>query len=276
MSYSMDRARSQGSVSLLLLVFLGSCVEQGEPATAVADVAVRSVDLRDGSYGIVRHGELSFSDSEVSWIIHANNPLHFSWTLQGSKGSIGGESTMPLSEGVCVYHLRFSQEEVDGTSLLDGVGLIGGQEASDAILSAVPGFEGHRAFRFGLGMGVLNVGADSEQLTTLTPETQTSTALPFSSSGWVPGSMSEDEGSGRLRIASASGQASLEQHMLGEPLILGYCVELTGENGSLSASQSGDELMIRVGAGSEAVREVPIGEYEGSAWALQLTLTELE
>jgi hypothetical protein len=175
--------------------------------------------------------------------------------LIGGKGYIGNESETLLSEGPCIYHIRFSQEEVEGSDLLTGVSVLGGEEASGAVLAAVPDFKEQSAFRFTLDIGV---SATVESI----PAKITSSS---SSSGWVPGSRTEEQEVSATRMASAIGSEDLEQYTLGE---------LIGETTTISANQRGDDFMVRYAIDSEEAREVPLSEYEGRAWALRLMLTQ--
>ena len=272
------------STSLTLLASLAACaeVEFSHQVTSVsAEEASSGVELREGAYGIVRSGDLSFDDSEVAWTIYAQEPLQLSWSLEGSSGgSVGGESTMYMTEGPTVYHLRLSQEEVAGEELLSGLGVLGGEEASDAVLAAVPDFEASSAFQYRLDVEVSETEVDLSTLSVASPEiqamTSSKTTASSSSSGWVPGSVKRGEGRGSSRMTSAKGGKILEQYELGEALYLAHCIELPSENGSISAFESGGELMVRYSTDSKEEREVPLSEYEGRAWALKLTLTEAE
>ncbi|HIK59183.1 MAG TPA: hypothetical protein EYF98_00645 [Planctomycetes bacterium] len=275
--------RFSTSLSLLLVAALAACGETEisyKLKSVSAEEFSSGVQLREGAYGIVRSGDLSFGDSEVTWTIYAQKPLQLAWSLQGSNGSVGGESIFTMSEGKAVYLLRLSQEEVKGEDFLGGLGVLGGEEASDAVLAAVPDFETSSAFRYRLEVEVLDTEVNLISLSVAFPELQTTTSskttASSSSSGWVPGSVKRGAGAGGSRIASAKGGEFLEQYELGETLYLAHCMELPSENGSIAAYESGDELMVRYSTDSEEKREVPLSEYEGRAWALKLTLTEAE
>ncbi|MEO2237072.1 MAG: hypothetical protein ABGW95_02360, partial [Candidatus Poseidoniia archaeon] len=57
-------------------------------------------------------------DCEVTWTIYARKSLRIEWSLEGSRsGHVGSEFVLPASGGSCVYHLRYSQEEVGGADL---------------------------------------------------------------------------------------------------------------------------------------------------------------
>jgi hypothetical protein len=257
------------STCLSLLTLLAACGERGVPveaATAVAKETDSDVGLREGGYGIVRAGDLHFGDSEVTWTIYTSKPMRIALDLIGGKGYIGNESETLLSEGPCIYHIRFSQEEVEGSDLLTGVSVLGGEEASGAVLAAVPDFKEQSAFRF-----TLDIGASDTVNAPAIPAKITSSS---SSSGWVPGSRTEEQEVSATRMASAIGGEDLEQYTLGEPIYLAHCVELIGETTSISANQRGDDFMVRYAIDSEEAREVPLSEYEGRAWALRLMLTQ--
>jgi len=256
------------STSLSLLALLAAC-SGGE--------------FEEGSYGIIRAGHLSsLGDSEASWTIYAHKPLKFDMWLIGSKGRIGGESSFAQSEGPCVYHIRFSQEEVEGSDFLKDVGVLGGEEASAAVKAAVPSIEGHSAFRYSLELASIVTEMERDDLKSMHLEIDAYTATKMtstsSSSGWVPGSIFRGEGEGGMRACSMHGmEETLQPFTLGEPLFLASCVELPGGGGGfISTRESGDDFMIRYSYGSQEVREVSLSEYEGRAWALKLTLTEAE
>ena len=80
---------------------------------------------------------------------------------------------------------------------------------------------------------------------------------------------------GGAAIASEVVGGEARRCALGEPLYLGHWAELSGV-GSIGTRQVGEELMIRYSTDSQEEREVPLREYEGRAWALKLTLTEVE
>ncbi|MDE0914375.1 MAG: hypothetical protein OSB57_04270 [Planctomycetota bacterium] len=257
------------STSLSLLTLLAACGERGVPveaATAIAKETDSEVGLREGGYGIVRAGDFHFGDSEVTWTIYTSKPMRIALDLVGDKGHIGNESETLLAEGPCIYHIRFSQEEVEGSDLLTGVSVLGGEEASGAVLAAVPDFNGQSAFRF-----TLDIGASDTVNAKAIPAEITSSS---SSSGWVPGSRTERQEVSATRMASAIGSEDLEQYTLGEPIYIAHCVELIGETSSISAFQRGDDFMVRYAIDSEEAREVPLSEYEGRAWALRLMLTQ--
>jgi len=274
----MKHPRTILTLSLLGLVSLFGCgaEERARAEAAIAALeaeraAESAMELEEGTYGLVRSGDLSFEDSEVVWTIYSRKPLKFDWWLMGSEGSVGGASTLSVSDGLCVYHLRFSQEVVRGAELLKDVGVLGGDEASDAVLSAVPTIEEHSAFRFSLELEASEAKVDQEIFSTIM------TASTTSSSGWVPGSIRDSEGGGGMTTSSARGmEETMEHRTLGNPLFLGYCVELPADTGSIGVRESGDEFMIRYAFDSQEVREVSLSEYEGRAWAIKLTLTEAD
>ena len=259
------------SASLSLLVSLVAC--SGGDATETA------VELEEGFYGLVGTGELGF-ESDFEWTIFAQKPLKIELWIEGSKGGgrNGGVSTPYLSEGPCVYRLRYSQEEVKGAHLLKDLLMLGGAEASDAVLSAVPTILKHKAFRYSweLESGLEEIERDEQSSVIPNSEVHTATKrTAYSrSSGWVPGS--KNQGENGMTTSMTKVNSELKQFKLGEPLILGYWAELTSYSGSIGVFDRGEELSISYSTETQESREVPFSEYEGRAWALKLTLTEAE
>ncbi len=258
------------STSLSLLALLAAC--------SGGDATETGVELEEGSYGLVGSGDPGF-EVDSDWTIYAHRPLRFEMWVEGSDGrKVGGVSTLALPEGPCAYHLRYSQEEVEGDDLLEDLRVLGGAEAGDAVLSAVPTIEEHKAFRYSLQLEsiVTEMERDDRKSMILDIEAYTATkrTSASSSSGWVPGSVNRGESG--MTTSMVRNNKDLVQFKLGEPHILGYWAELTSNIGSIGVVDRGGELSISYSTETQEEREVPLSEYEGRAWALKLTLTEAE
>lgn len=262
------------SISLPLLALLAACSggEVPSPTTLAATVDANPVmDLEEGTYGIVQSGDLS---SEVTWTIYSPNPLQASWVLQGSDGSASGSAILATS-GPSAYRLSFSQNKVEGADIIRDLGVFGGKEATDAVLSVVPTIEAYSAFRYSMEIGASPMTGDKIVFQNPTMETS-----QVSQPGWVPGSVSDGEEGAIASFMSGGFHGSggnMEVLTLGKPIYLMHYIELNGETStSHSVIERSGELMITYSTDSQERREVTLSEFEGRAWALKLTLAEVD
>lgn len=273
----MKRTAFPHAAYLLGLALITACSEAEQSPkvihAALTEQAQPLVPLEEGSFGVIRHGDLSFGDCEAVWTIYTHSPMTIDMTLAGSEGHYATTSKIYGEEGPCIYNLRFSQEEVRGSELLSSLRVLAEKEASDAVLSAIPNFEERSAFRFDLQLGLTKSYTAPDKL----HEAIDLTGSSATSSGWVPGSKVTEQGLGGATASSSHGEeATLEQHPIGEPLFLAYFAELPTQNGSLGFRERDGDLSISYSKGSDEERSVPLSEYEGRAWALKITLSEPE
>ena len=223
----------------------------------------------EGQVGILRHGNLTFGDSELSWEVFTSAPLTVECSLIGPKGYRIGPGPFPLNVtsqelgGSWSCRFSYSHVEVLGEDLLEDLRYFAGRAAAGTLAEAAPGLADSSGFKFTLATETAKKGGGAR-----------STSIQGRNEGMGrrgPG----DPSRGHTLIAGATGaeEGAPDLHRGGEPIWLAYCVEMAPDGSVQSSSwdtEGGEFAIVQTEESGETTR-IPIGEYRRRAWALRVT-----